>query len=89
MSRFIEDEKNISFTFEGETFNAKEGDTIAAALCANNLYVNRKTINNKTPRGSFCHMRVCYECLVTVNGKQSVQGCMCHVTEGMEIKQNG
>ena len=88
MSRFVEDTKDINFTFEGRAYRAKEGDTIAAALCANDLYINRITVNKETPRGSFCHMGVCYECLVTVDGSRSVQGCKCRLKEGMEITKN-
>lgn len=89
MSRFIKDLKDINFTFEGKKISAKEGDTIAIALCANNILTNRKTINSNTSRGSFCHMGVCYECLVTVNKKTSVQACKCIIAEGMEITKNG
>ena len=89
MSRFVKDLKNINFTFEDKSFFAKEGDTIAVALCANDLFTNRKTVNKETPRGSFCYMGVCYECLVTVDGKQSIQACKCKISEGMEITYNG
>ena len=87
MHRFTNDKKDISFTFNNQVYKAKEGDSISAALFSNNILINRKTAKN-TPRGSFCFMGVCFECLVSIDGKSGIQSCKRKLIDGMEIKDN-
>jgi predicted molibdopterin-dependent oxidoreductase YjgC len=87
MHRFVDDKKDISFTFNDKTYKAKEGDSISVALFSNNILINRKTYNN-TSRGSFCFMGVCFECLVSIDGKSGIQSCKMKLIDGMEIKDN-
>jgi len=88
MGRFSNDNKEIKFTYNGQDYSAREGDSIATALFENDIRVNRKTFGKQNPRGSFCFMGVCFECLVKVNGKSGVQGCKHKVEESMEIKED-
>lgn len=87
MHRFIDDKEDISFTFNEKKYKAKEGDSISAAFFSNNILINRKTPND-TPRGSFCFMGVCFECLVNIDGKNGIQSCKSKLIDGMEIKDN-
>lgn len=87
MSRFLDNKKDINFTFNNEKYSAKQGDSVAAALFENNITTNRKTYSG-SPRGSFCFMGVCFECLVNIDGKNDVQSCKVKLEEGMEIKTN-
>ncbi len=87
MSRFNENGKNISFTFNNVSYKAKEGDSITSALFSNEILINRKTYN-KSPRGSFCCMGVCFECLVKVDGINGVQACKRKIIDGMEIYED-
>ena len=48
---------------------AREGpETIAAVLLAEGSRIFRRTLKTGAPRGLFCGMGTCYDCLVTVNG---------------------
>jgi sarcosine oxidase subunit alpha len=38
------------------------------------------------PRAPYCLMGVCFDCLVTVDGVGSRQGCLVPVHEGMTIE---
>lgn len=58
----------IQFTFEGETIVGFVGDTIGAALWAAGKKVLRLSPNAGAPRGMFCAMGSCQECVVSVNG---------------------
>jgi len=87
MSRYFNDKKDISFTFNKEKHKAKEGDSVAVALFENNILNNRKTYH-KTQRGSYCYMGVCFECLVNIDGKKGIQSCKVEIKEGMEIHEN-
>ena len=88
MARLANKQKDITFTFNNKKYIAKEGDSIAVALFANDIRKNRKTFEKKSPRGSFCFMGVCFECLVKVDGLSGVQGCKTKLTEGMEIEDD-
>ncbi len=88
MSRFSNNNKDITFTFNDKVYKAKEGDNISAALSINNISYNRKTYDTKSPRSSFCHMGVCFECLVQIDGKAGIQACKTQLKEGMEIKED-
>ncbi len=88
MGRVIETNKDISFTFNKQKYKAKEGDSIANALFANDILINRRTFGKKTPRGSFCFMGVCFECLVKINGTGGIQACKTKLLDGMEIEED-
>lgn len=75
----------LTFTLDGRTMKAAEGDTIAAALLAAGETHIRTTPNGER-RGPFCLMGACYECLVEV-GHRNVQACMTLVVDGMEISR--
>ena len=40
-----------------------------------------------SPRGPFCMMGVCFDCLVEVDGVPNVQGCMTLVSDGMQVRK--
>jgi predicted molibdopterin-dependent oxidoreductase YjgC len=70
---------------DGETLAAKAGQTVAAALLA----AGRLTWNlshTGEPRGVFCGMGVCYDCLVTVNGMPDSRACMTPAAPGMRVE---
>lgn len=63
------------------------GDTVASALFAAGELECRDTPVRGVPRGPFCMMGVCYDCLVTIDGKPNQQGCMTVVRAGMRIER--
>ena len=65
---------------------AFEGEPIAAALMANGIRVFRKTRKRGEPRGVFCAIGRCTDCIMTVDGVPNVRTCMVLVKEGMQIK---
>lgn len=75
---------SVSFSFDGRTLQARQGVSIAAALTEAGIRALRLTPTG-APRGMFCGMGVCQECLVVVNGQPSQRACMTPLTEGMEI----
>ena len=69
----------LVFRFDGTKITAFAGETIAAALIASSLPATRQS-RLAMPRGYFCGMGVCWECLVTVNGTPNQRACM-HIVE--------
>ncbi|MEC8338432.1 MAG: (2Fe-2S)-binding protein [Planctomycetota bacterium] len=76
----------ITFTFDGQVIEAFEGETVAAALLASGVQAMRKTSRKGEPRGLFCNMGICFDCLVEVSGNTNQRGCQFPVTDGLEIK---
>jgi D-hydroxyproline dehydrogenase subunit gamma len=82
----VERGRPLTFFFDGEPVAAFEGETVAAALLAAGRRVLRTTPVTGTPRGIFCGMGVCFDCLVVVNGEPSRRACMIFAEEGMRIE---
>ena len=57
----------IEITFEGRVIAAREGESIAAALTRAGIY-HLRTTQSGEPRGIYCGMGVCQDCLVEVDG---------------------
>lgn len=82
----FEEKPKISFTFEGRTFEGRQGDTIASALHANGIMVLSHSRRHHHPRGFFCAIGKCSSCLMTVNGKPNVRVCVEPLLEGMDVQ---
>ena len=76
----------VALTFDGDRVEARTGDSVAAALVASGRVANRITPALGRPRGPWCLMGACHDCLVVVDGVQNVQGCMVAVAEGMRVE---
>ena len=76
----------VTFSFDSQTVEAREGDSVAAALVAAGKTQTRTTAVSGAARGPYCMMGVCFECLVEIDGVQNLQGCMVEVTEGMNVR---
>jgi sarcosine oxidase subunit alpha len=76
----------ITIVVNGRACVAFAGETVHAALLAAGCRLLRKTAKSGQPRGIFCGMGVCYDCLVTINGVPNQRACMTLVEDRMEIK---
>ncbi len=75
----------VRFRWNGKALRAEAGDSIAAALAANDVTALGETRTGRR-RGIFCGMGACHECLVSVDGSRSQRACMVQVREGMDIR---
>jgi sarcosine oxidase subunit alpha len=75
----------ITVLVNGKPVIAYQGETVHATLLAAGYRVLRNTSKTHTPRGIFCGMGVCYDCLVTINGQSNQRACMTPVEDRMEI----
>ncbi|HLR80409.1 MAG TPA: (2Fe-2S)-binding protein [Bacillota bacterium] len=76
----------VTFTFDGQTYEGLEGDTIASALLANGVRKLRVHEESGRPRGIYCNIGHCFECRLTVNGTPGVRACVTPIQEGMVIE---
>src|SRR6185295_16849282 len=71
---------------DGEPLTAYAGETLAAAMLAVGRRALRAAPRTGSPRGLFCGMGVCYDCLMVVDGRPNVRACMTYVAEGMRAE---
>ena len=74
--------------FDGEPIVAHEGETVAMALYAAGRTTIRRSARLGSPRGVFCNMGICYECLVYDDGV-AVRSCMLPVRDDMKLRSWG
>lgn len=74
--------KRVSFTFNGRAYVAYEGESVAAALFAAGVAHLRDSPHAGRPRGMFCLMGSCQECLVWVEGHKTL-ACQQPALEGL------
>jgi predicted molibdopterin-dependent oxidoreductase YjgC len=66
----------FTITFDGRQLPCRDGWTIGAALTAAGIRSWRTTRVAGRPRGLFCGIGICFDCLITVNGTPSVRACL-------------
>lgn len=75
----------ITFTYDGAPIQGYEGEPIATALHAAGAMVHRHTRKGDKPRGVFCAIGRCTDCVMIVDGKPNVRTCITPLTEGMRV----
>jgi hypothetical protein len=74
--------RTVRLQIDGEPFTARDFQTIAAALLASGRLSWRTTARYRKPRGVFCGIGVCFDCLLTVNGVRDVRSCQRRAVDG-------
>ncbi|MFG3700481.1 (2Fe-2S)-binding protein [Micromonospora sp. NPDC047620] len=64
------------FTFDGRPIPSDGQRSIAAALLAAGVLAWRRSRIDGRPRGVFCGIGVCFDCLVRVNGVPAQRACL-------------
>lgn len=76
----------VGITVDGEPVTGVEGQTIAGVVLATGRLSWRTTSADGRPRGLFCGIGVCFDCIVTVNGERDVRACQRRATDGDVIE---
>lgn len=61
-----------------------------ALLCTGGFPVRNSPVHERAgqkQRAPYCMMGVCFECLVTVDGRPNQQGCLIPVRDGMVVER--
>jgi predicted molibdopterin-dependent oxidoreductase YjgC len=72
----------MRFSFAGREMAADGGQSVGAALIAAGQVSWRTTRHSGAPRGVFCGIGVCFDCLVVVNGRPNQRACLTEVRDG-------
>lgn len=78
--------REVNFTYDGKTLSGCEGEPIAAALKAAGVMVHRYTQKQHKPRGIFCAIGRCTDCVMVVDGQPNVRTCVTPLKEGMCVQ---
>ena len=82
-----ESHENVSIIFEGDNIDVEKGQTVASALLVEANTVFRSSVVSGQPRGPYCMMGVCFECLIEIDGIPNQRACMIPVRAAMKIKR--
>jgi hypothetical protein len=77
----------VTILFEGAPVRARAGESVASALLAAGILDFRTTAVSGAPRGPFCMMGACFDCIAVVDGIGGVQTCLVPVREGMRVER--
>ncbi|MCI8609881.1 MAG: (2Fe-2S)-binding protein [Firmicutes bacterium] len=76
----------VHFTFDGKDMIGYEGEPIAEALRAADVMIHRYTTKRHEPRGMFCAIGRCTDCVMVVNGKANTRTCITPLEENMVVE---
>ena len=76
----------VVFTYDGVEMEGYEGEPIAMALKAAGVEAHRFTAKRHEPRGIFCAIGRCTDCVMVVDGKPNVRTCMTPLVAGMDVR---
>lgn len=75
---------SVTLMVNGEQISVPEGTSLGSVL--HTLHgAMRRSPKAREARGLYCGMGVCFECMVTVDGR-NVRSCITPVAEGMRVE---
>jgi hypothetical protein len=75
----------ITITVDGVAVEGLLGQTLAGVLLASGTLAWRSTSIGDHPRGVFCGIGICFDCLVVVNGQRDVRACQRRAAPGDRV----
>ena len=72
----------LAVTVDGVRLDGITGQSVAGVILANGALDLRRTSAAGRPRGVFCGIGVCFDCLVEVNGSRDVRACQRRAVDG-------
>ena len=78
--------QRITVTLNATPVTAEAGQSVGAVLMGEGIKAWRTTRNEGKPRGLFCGIGACYDCLVTVDGQPNQRACMVQACDSMNIE---
>lgn len=70
----------------GAEIEATESENVGTFLLKRRQQVLRKTRFEGKPRGMFCGIGVCFDCIVTIDGIANQRACITQLRDGMRIE---
>ena len=78
--------ERLSLTVDGVAVTATPGQSVGAALTDAGILSWRTTRHTGRPRGLFCGIGICFDCLLTVDGQPDQRACLVPARDGMVLE---
>ena len=75
----------VTLLVDGRAIEARAGESVAAAMLVAGLARTRTTPLGE-PRGPYCAMGACHDCVVTIDGVGNRRACMVQAADGMDVR---
>jgi predicted molibdopterin-dependent oxidoreductase YjgC len=75
----------VTIVVDGRAIATTAGVPLGAVLHQHDAALRHT--QSGSPRGVFCGMGVCFDCLVTVDGRPDVRACVTPVRDGMRVER--
>lgn len=80
-------QETITLTVDGQQIHAPAGRSLAAVLMLQAGQIAwRRTRFVQEPRGLFCGIGICFDCLVSVDGSAPMRACLLQAAQGMQVQ---
>ena len=76
----------LQLTIDGMPLTARPGQTVGAVLTEAGITAWRITRKGGRPRGLFCGIGVCFDCLITADGVPNQRACLTPARDGMALE---
>ena len=73
----------LEMVVDGSPVAAFQGESVAAAILASGRRSLRLSARRGEPRGVFCGIGICYECLLVIDGIPNQRACMTPARHGL------
>ena len=77
--------RHLTIHYDGRPIETREDETVWAALVAAG-HLQQCTGKDGQPRGAFCGMGVCHDCIVTIDGHASQRACLAKVKDEQDVR---
>ena len=82
----LDTSKKVTIYFNNQPIEALEGEPIASALMNAGIRAFRTTAKRHEPRGIFCAIGRCTDCMMIVDGIPNTRTCVTMVRDGMHVQ---
>ena len=76
----------LEMVVDGRPVAAFQGESVAAAILASGRRSLRLSARRAEPRGLFCGIGICYECLLVIDGIPNQRACMTPARPGLQAQ---
>jgi len=77
--------RRLTITLDGTPYTGAAGQTLAGVLIAAGCLSWRTSSVSRRPRGVFCGIGVCFDCIATVNEVRDVRLCQRRAVDGDQV----
>jgi D-hydroxyproline dehydrogenase subunit gamma len=76
---------DVTLRVNGRDVRVPDGAMVSNAVVAAGVDAYRRSVTGQ-PRGPLCGMGICFECRVTIDGREHCRSCQIPCAAGMEVR---